>query len=76
MLAALTAAGCSRLFDLPRGIDLFGYLVVDDFEPFQAAMDASPVNARWQADMAGLIDPLTDPATGFHRRLDEVFHLD
>jgi len=26
--------------------------------------------------MAGLIDPMTDPATGFHRRLDEVFHLD
>jgi hypothetical protein len=22
------------------------------------------------------IDPLTDPATGFHQRLEEVFHLD
>ena len=39
-------------------------------------MDASAVNARWQAEMADLIDPLTDPATGFHQRLDEVFHLD
>jgi L-rhamnose mutarotase len=39
-------------------------------------MDVSPVNARWQADMAALIDPLTDPETGFHRRLDEVFRLD
>ena len=28
----------------------------------------SEVNARWQADMGALIDPLTDPATGFHRR--------
>jgi hypothetical protein len=26
--------------------------------------------------MGDLIDPLTDPATGFHRQLDEVFHLD
>jgi len=26
--------------------------------------------------MARLIDPCTDPATGFHRRLDEVFRLD
>ena len=39
-------------------------------------MAASEVNDRWQAEMASLIDPLTDPATGFHRRLDEVFHLD
>ena len=39
-------------------------------------MAASDVNARWQADMARLIDPLTDPATGFHQQLDEVFHLD
>jgi hypothetical protein len=23
-----------------------------------------------------LIDPLTDPTTGFHRRLEEVFHLE
>ena len=39
-------------------------------------MAASEVNARWQAEMAALIDPLTDPATGFHHRLDEVFHLE
>ena len=39
-------------------------------------MDGSAVNARWQAGMASLIDPLTDPATGFHQRLEEVFHLD
>ena len=37
-------------------------------------MAASEINARWQADMGdGLIDPLTDPSTGFHQRLDEVF---
>jgi hypothetical protein len=34
-------------------------------------MNDSEVNARWQAGMGVLIDPLTDPATGFHRRLDE-----
>jgi hypothetical protein len=40
-------------------------------------MNASEVNARWQADMgSSLIDPLTDPATGFRRRLDEVVHLE
>ena len=50
--------------------------MVDDLATFRAHLAASEVNARWQAEMGGLIDPLTDPATGFHRRLDEVFHLD
>ena len=49
---------------------------VDDFAAFRAAMAANPVNDRWQAEMTALIDPLTDPATGFHQRLEEVFHLD
>jgi len=39
-------------------------------------MAATEVNDRWQAEMALLIDPLTDPATGFHRRLEEIFHLE
>ena len=76
MLAALKTAGCADYSIYQRGRDLFGYMVVDDFARFRATMDASPVNARWQADMAELIDPLIDPATGFHQRLSEVFHLD
>jgi L-rhamnose mutarotase len=58
------------------GEDLFAYLEVDDFAAFRASMAASPVNARWQAEMASLIDPLTDPATGLHQRLEEICHLD
>ena len=76
MLAALKAAGCRDYSIFIRGEDLFAYLVVDDFAAFRASMAASPVNARWQAEMAALIDPLTDPATGFHQRLEEIFHLD
>jgi L-rhamnose mutarotase len=75
MLDALRAAGARDYSIFIRGSDLFAYLVVDDFDAFRASMAASPVNARWQAEMASLIDPLTDPATGFHQRLDEVFHL-
>jgi L-rhamnose mutarotase len=55
---------------------LFAYLEVDDFDAFRSTMAAAPVNDRWQAEMAALIDPLTDPATGFHQRLEEIFHLD
>ena len=76
MLDELRAAGAHDYSIFLRGDDLFGYLVVDDLARFQAYMIASDVNARWQAEMGDLIDPLTDPATGFHRRLDEVFHLD
>jgi len=75
MLAALKAAGCHDYSIFIRGADLFAYLEVDDFAAFRAFMAASPVNDRWQAEMAELIDPLTDPATGFHQRLEEIFHL-
>ena len=76
MLDALRSAGARDYTIFLDGDDLFGYLVVDDFDGFRSTMAATAVNDRWQADMAPLIDPLTDPATGFHRRLDEVFHLD
>jgi L-rhamnose mutarotase len=77
MLAELRAAGASNYSIFVHGQDLFGYLEAEDFETFRAYMAASDVNARWQAAMgSGLIDPLTDPATGFHRQIDEVFHLD
>ena len=75
MLAELTAAGASNYSIFLHGDDLFGYLEVEELRRFQDHMAASEVNARWQADMGDLIDPLTDPETGFHRQLDEVFHL-
>lgn len=76
MLDALRAAGARDYSIFIRGNDLFAYLVTDDFEAFRTAMAATSVNDRWQAEMASLIDPLTDPATGFHQRLEEIFHLD
>ena len=76
MLDALRAAGARNYSIFLHGIDLFAYLEVDDFVAFRATMAAAEVNDRWQAEMAELIDPLTDPATGFHQRLEEVFHLE
>ena len=76
LLAELSAAGAHKYSIFQRGDDLFGYLEVDDFAAFRRHMAASQVDARWQAEMAGLIDPLTDPETGFHQRAEEVFHLD
>jgi len=76
MLDALKAAGCRDYSIYINGSDLFAYLEVDDFAAFRSAMSATAVNDLWQAEMAALIDPLTDPATGFHQRLEEIFHLD
>jgi L-rhamnose mutarotase len=76
MLDALRAAGARNYSIYLHNDNLFGMLDVDDFDRFRMMMDQAPVNARWQADMAALIDPCIDPATGFHRRLDEVFRLD
>ena len=76
LLADLRAAGARNYSIFLRGDDLFAYLEVEDFDQFTAHMARSEANARWQADMAELIDPLTDPATGFHTRIPEVFHLE
>lgn len=76
MMAALKAAGAHDYSIYLDGDRLFACLDVEDFDAFRSAMAATEVNERWQAEMASLIDPLTDPATGFHRRLEEIFHLD
>jgi L-rhamnose mutarotase len=76
LLADLSAAGASNYSIFLDGEDLFGYLEVADFDGFRAAMAGSDADARWQPEMAALIDPLRDPDTGFHHRMREVFHLD
>jgi L-rhamnose mutarotase len=76
LLSDLKSAGARNYSIFLRGNDLFAYLEVDDFEAFTSHMAGSDANARWQAEMALLIDPLTDPSTGFHTRIPEVFHLE
>ncbi|GAB2591022.1 L-rhamnose mutarotase [Streptomyces capparidis] len=55
---------------------LVGYLETDDFEAARAAMAATDVNARWQAEMA----PFFENEDGVRpdeamKPLTEVFHL-
>ena len=76
MLDALRTAGARNYSIFLNGEELFAYLEVEDFDAFRASMAATEVNDRWQAEMALLIDPLTDPETGFHQRLEEIFHLE
>ena len=73
MLNALRAAGWGNysLFLRDDGL-LVGYLETEDFDAALAAIDATDVNARWQAEMAPFFE--AGPAGGFER-LEEVFHL-
>ena len=78
MLEALAATGWQNysLFVRDDGL-LIGYFETPSLEDAVAGMQAAPVNARWQAEMAELFVDLGDarPDTGF-LQLDEVFHLE
>ncbi len=77
MLAALTEAGWGNysLFLRADGL-LVGYLETDDFEHARAAMAATGVNARWQAEMSEFFESLDGAAPDEAMRpLEEVFHL-
>lgn len=78
MLQALNDTGWHNysLFLRPDGL-LIGYVETDSMEGAQAGMDATEVNARWQAEMAQFFVDLGEarPDTGF-TQLEEVFHLE
>jgi len=77
MLDALSAAGWRNysLFLDGDGL-LVGYVETDDFDAALRAMEATGVNARWQAEMAPFFElPAGERADTGLRRLEEVFHL-
>jgi L-rhamnose mutarotase len=78
MLDALVAAGWSNysLFLRTDGL-LIGYFETASLEQALQRMEATDVNARWQAEMAEFFEDLGDarPDTGF-LRLREIFHLE
>jgi L-rhamnose mutarotase len=78
MQAALRATGWGNysLFLRPDGL-LIGYLETDDFEAARAGMEATEVNARWQAEMGEFfVLPVGDRPDASMQPLEEVFHLD
>jgi L-rhamnose mutarotase len=78
MLEALRDAGWRNysLFLCEDGT-LIGYLECEDFGAAQAAMAATEVNARWQAEMAEFFSGLDAgaPDESMHAER-EIFHLD
>jgi L-rhamnose mutarotase len=76
LLADLKKAGCHRYSIYARGLDLFAYMEVENFQRFLSVMNASQVASRWEEHMSDILIRETDPATGFPYVLSEVFHLD
>ena len=78
MLRALARTGWSNysIFARDDGL-LVGYVEADDLERAQAAMAATEVNARWQAEMARFFVGLEGrrPDEGFVL-LDPIFNLE
>ncbi len=81
MLRALAETGWRSysLFLRPDGL-LIGYVESEDLAAAQAAMNATDVNHRWQAEMSPFFESL-DAETQFRPDqgfvlLEEVFHLE
>ncbi len=77
MLAEIAAAGRRdySLF-LGEGGVLFGYYETDDDDAAQAYLAASPIAARWEAEMAPYFDGLDGRPDQAATPLTEVFHLE
>jgi L-rhamnose mutarotase len=76
LLADLKKAGCSRYSIYMRGLELFAYMEVEDFQRFLSTMAASQASERWEQHMSDILIRETDPTTGFPFVLPEVFHLE
>ena len=77
MREALSATGWGNysLFLADDGL-LVGYLETEDFAAAVAGMEATDVNARWQASMAEFFElPSGERPDTRLQRLEEVFHL-
>lgn len=78
LLAALDACGWRNysIFSRPDGL-IVGYVEAADLATAQAAMAATEVNARWQAEMARYFVGLDGrPADEGFELLKEIFNLD
>lgn len=76
MLAALSEAGWGNysIFLTGDGL-LVGYLETGDYQAALAALAATDVNRRWQAEMAEFFVADGPPGQSF-TRIEEIFHLD
>ena len=75
MTALLNEAGIHNYTIWCIGDELFGYYEAEHGAQYAAAVQAnSPVVARWDADMAALMEMIREPDTGRPMPLEKVFY--
>lgn len=76
MLETLTATGIRNYSIFKHGLTLFGYFETDNLKATVNALNASEVNARWGASMAGIMKIEVDSKTNFPFLLPLQWHMD
>jgi L-rhamnose mutarotase len=76
VLAAIERVGVERWLIFRDGVDLFHYIQCDDYERAIGALAEDPVNVRWQAEVAPLMETAHDYSGGSSDRLPVIFELE
>jgi L-rhamnose mutarotase len=76
MAQLLKKAGIRNYTIWNTGNELFGYYECDDIDTATRIQAESEVVARWGEYMKDVMTAETDPETGFHPMLRQVFSLD
>ena len=75
VLAAIVGAGISRWLIFRDGRDLFHYVECDDYDRAIGELAGDPVNVRWQAEVAPLMETAHDYSGESSDRLPLIFDL-
>lgn len=75
VLAAIRRVGVTRWLIFRDGLDLFHYIECEDYDRAIAELALDPVNQRWQAEMAPMMEVAHDYSGASHDRLPVIFEL-
>jgi L-rhamnose mutarotase len=75
VLAAIERVGVTRWLIFRDGLDLFHYIECENYDAAIAALADVPVNVRWQAEVAPLMEKAHDYSGESSDRLPAIFEL-
>jgi L-rhamnose mutarotase len=74
-LTAIEHVGITRWLIFRDGLDLFHYVECPDYEAAIAELASDPINIRWQAEVAPLMEKAHDYSGESSDRLPVIFEL-
>jgi L-rhamnose mutarotase len=75
VLAAIRAAGVTKWLIYRDGLDLFHHIECEDYDRAIAELAELPVNLRWQAEMAPMMEVAHDYSGASDDRMAVIFRL-